>query len=110
MSARDGSILRDNLVSTEWLDDHLGAPSLRVVDIRGYVKSIDLGHRVQHADYLAARDEYDARHIPGSVYVDWTQDIIDPDNPVKVQIAPPKAFAKAMESRGIGDETDVVIL
>jgi len=110
MAVTAGSGLPDNLVSTEWLEANLHAPNLRVVDIRGYVKSTDLGGGVQHADYLAARDEYDAGHIPGSTYVDWTQDIIDPDNPVKVQIAPPNAFKKAMETRGIGDDSDVVIL
>lgn len=110
MKRSHGSILPDILVTTEWLESHLDSPSLRVVDIRGYVKSTDLGGGVQHADYLAARDEYDAGHIPGAVYVDWTQDIIDRDNPVKVQIAPPDAFADAMESRGIGDDSDVVIV
>src|SRR4029078_9381546 len=53
---------------------------------------------------------YDEGHIPGAVYVDWTADIVDPDNPVKAQIAPPERFAAAMEERGIGDETDVVIV
>jgi rhodanese-related sulfurtransferase len=104
------TILPDSLVSTEWLMTHLDEPNLRVVDIRGYVNSRDLGGGKQVADYVGARDEYDAGHIPGAVYVDWTVDIIDPDNPVKVQIAPPHRFAEAMESRGIGDDTDVVVL
>jgi len=104
------SLLPDVLVSTEWLADHLGTNGLAIVDIRGYVKSYDMGGGHQRADYLAARDEYDAGHIPGSVYVDWTVDIVDPDNPVKVQIAPPDRFAEAMASRGIGDDTDVVIV
>jgi thiosulfate/3-mercaptopyruvate sulfurtransferase len=104
------SQLPDTLVSTDWLAAHLDDPNVRVVDIRGYVHTTDLGEGKQHADYVAARDEYDAGHIPGAVYVDWTQDITDPDNPVKVQIAPPARFAQAMEERGIGDETDVVIV
>lgn len=104
------SLLPDTLVSTAWLHEHLGAPGLAIVDIRGYVKSYDLGDGHQHADYLPAHDEYDAGHIPGAVYVDWTQDIIDPQNPVKVQIAPPDRFAEAMGSRGIGNDTDVVIV
>lgn len=104
------SILPDTLVSTEWLAAHLGAPGLRVVDMRGYVHTSDLGGGRQHADYVGAREEYDLDHIPGAVYVDWTTDITDPDNPVKVQIAPPARFAAAMGARGIGDETDVVIV
>lgn len=103
------SILPESLVSTDWLAAHLGMPGLRVVDIRGYVNTTDLGAGKQHADYVAATDEYAAGHIPGAVYVDWTVDIVDPDNPVKVQIAPPERFAAAMAERGIGDETDVVV-
>lgn len=104
------TILPDSLVSTDWLAENLDASSLRVVDIRGYVNAVDLGGGKQDAEYVGAPDEYAAGHVPGSVFVDWTQDIIDPDNPVKVQIAPPALFAEAMAVRGIGDDTDVVIV
>jgi thiosulfate/3-mercaptopyruvate sulfurtransferase len=53
------SLLPDTLVSTAWLHEQLGAPGLVIVDIRGYVKSYDLGGGHQHADYLPAHDEYD---------------------------------------------------
>jgi thiosulfate/3-mercaptopyruvate sulfurtransferase len=99
----------DPLVHTEWLSEHLDDPNLRVVDIRGYVKKRDLGDGRQEAEYLAARDEYDAAHIPGAVYVDWTRDITDPDDPVPVQVAPPDRFAALMSSLGIGDNTHVVV-
>ena len=104
------SILPDSLVSTEWLAEHVNEPQLRVVDIRGYVNTTDLGGGRQRAEYVGARDEYEAGHIPGAVYVDWTADITDPDNPVKAQIAPPERFAAAMEARGIGDDSDAVIV
>ena len=48
------------------------------------------------------------RIFPGAVYIDWTRDIVDPDDPVPVQVAPPERFAEAMASRGIGDETHVI--
>ena len=99
----------DSLVTTGWLADHLEQENLRVVDIRGYVKKTDLGGGRQRADYLAAREEYDEAHVPGAVYVDWTRDITDPDDPVPAQVAPPERFAALMGSLGIGDETHVVI-
>jgi thiosulfate/3-mercaptopyruvate sulfurtransferase len=102
--------LPDSLVSTEWLADHLDQSGLQIVDIRGYVKTTDLGGSKQHADYIGARDEYDVGHVPGSVYVDWTIDIVDPDNSIKAQIASPDRFKNAMESRGIGNDTDVVVI
>ena len=100
--------LPDSLVSTEWLNQNLGVDGLKVIDIRGYVKSWDTGDGKQDAAYIAATDEYLASHIPGSSFIDWTADITDPDDPVKVQIAPPERFRKAMEERGIGNDTAVV--
>src|SRR5215203_3714277 len=99
----------DPLVTTEWLAAHLEDENLRVVDIRGYVKKTDLGGGRQKAEYLAAREEYDEAHIHGAVYVDWTSDITDPDDPVPAQIAPPERFADLMGSLGIGDDTRVVV-
>jgi thiosulfate/3-mercaptopyruvate sulfurtransferase len=46
--------------------------------------------------------------MPGAVYVDWTRDIVDPDDPVPAQLAPPDLFAQAMAERGIGDGTHVI--
>ena len=100
----------DLLVTTGWLAEHLDNPRVRVVDIRGYVKTIDLGGGRQRAEYVAARDEYEAGHVPGAVFVDWTVDITDPDGEVKAQIAGAERFARAMAERGIGDGTDVVIV
>jgi thiosulfate/3-mercaptopyruvate sulfurtransferase len=102
--------LEDSLVATDWLQHHLGTEGLSIVDIRGYVNSRDLGGGKQVAGYVPATDEYLSAHIPGSVFVDWTVDIIDPDDPVKTQIAPPERFKRAMEERGIGDESAVVIV
>jgi 3-mercaptopyruvate sulfurtransferase SseA len=99
----------DPLVTADWLAAHLDDEKVRVVDIRGYVDKTDLGGGRQKADYLAAREEYDEAHIPGAVYVDWTSDITNPDDPVPAQIAPPERFADLMSSLGIGDDTRVVV-
>ena len=106
------SLLPGTLVSTEWLENHLLEPSVRVVDIRGYVKTADAGtgDGKQISTYMGAKDEYDDAHIPGAVFIDWTSDITDPDDPVPAQIASPERFKAAMEIRGIGDETDVVVV
>jgi thiosulfate/3-mercaptopyruvate sulfurtransferase len=103
------TLLPDSLVSTEWLEDHLDHPVMRVVDIRGYVKTVDIGGGKQEATYVGAPDEYHAGHIPGAVFVDWTQDIVDPQADVLVQIAPPGLFAAAIAERGIGNDTAVVV-
>ncbi len=95
------------LVETSWLAEHLNDPHLRIVDMRGYVRTVDR-NGVQDALYVGARDEYEQGHIPGAVYIDWSRDITDPDDAVEAQIAPPERFAQLMEHLGIGDQHLVV--
>jgi thiosulfate/3-mercaptopyruvate sulfurtransferase len=102
--------LPGNLVTTEWLAERLDDPGVRVVDIRGAVTTEDLGGGRQRATYAGAPEPYAEGHIPGSVFVDWTTDIVDPDAEVKAQIAPPERFAEAMARIGVGDESSVVIV
>lgn len=97
-----------HLVTCRWLAERLNDPNVRVVDMRGSVVTRQVIPGVEEAIYRGAREEYFRDHIPGAVYVDWTQDIVDHDAPVPVQIAPPDVFAEAMASRGIGDDTHVI--
>jgi thiosulfate/3-mercaptopyruvate sulfurtransferase len=99
---------RDPLVSSDWLAEHLADPGIRIVDIRGYVTTRPDGPGVEIATYRGAPEEYRAGHIPGAVFVDWTVDIVDLDDPVPAQVATPEWFAQAMAERGIGDETHVI--
>lgn len=99
----------NQLVTAEWLRQHLGDDNLVVVDIRGSVTSEDLGGGRQKAIYAGHPEAYAAGHIPGAVFIDWTKDIVDAHAEVKAQIATPQEFARAMEERGIGDDTHVVV-
>ncbi len=92
------------LVDAEWLAAHLDDPSVRIVDIRGKV----LPPGTPKPYYLPKREEYDAGHIPNAVFVDWTTDIVDLDDPVQVQVAPPEKIAAVLGGLGIGDDTVVV--
>ncbi len=103
------AVLPDSLVTSEWLAERLDDPRIRIVDIRGAVTTQDLGGGRQAATYSGSKQDYEAGHIPGAVFVDWTSDITDPDAEVKAQIAPPARFKAAMERIGIGDETAVVV-
>ncbi len=95
------------LVETSWLAEHLNDPHLRVVDMRGYVRTVE-HDGVQDALYVGARDEYEEGHIPGALYIDWSSDIIDPDDVVEAQVAPAARFAALMGRLGIGDQHLVV--
>jgi len=63
------SVLPGTLVDGDWLEQHLLEPGLQVVDIRGYVRTEDLGNGVQRAEYVGAPAEFAASHIPGAVFV-----------------------------------------
>ena len=55
------------LVSTEWLAAELGAPDLRVADVRWYLDPARRG-----------RDAYAAGHVPGAVFLDMDTDLSAP--------------------------------
>ena len=95
------------LVETSWLTEHLNDPHIRIVDMRGYVQTVERAG-VQDAVYVGARDEYEQAHIPGAVYIDWSSDIIDPDDTIPAQIAPMARFASVLGGLGIGDQHLVV--
>jgi thiosulfate/3-mercaptopyruvate sulfurtransferase len=95
------------LVETSWLAKHLHDPHLRIVDMRGYVRTVE-HDGVQDAAYVGAREEYEQGHIPGAIYIDWTSDIVDPDTDVKAQVAPATRFAEVLGQLGIGDQHLVV--
>jgi thiosulfate/3-mercaptopyruvate sulfurtransferase len=98
MSARESVV-----VSTDWLATHLDDARVRVVDIRGEVRPPGSNPR-----YRPKREDYDAGHVPGAVFVDWTRDIVDPLDPVPAQIAQPGPFAAKMGELGVADDTVVV--
>src|ERR1700694_5051787 len=95
------------LVETTWLAAHVNDPQLRIVDMRGYVRTTERDG-IQYARYVGARDEYEQAHIPGAVYIDWTRDIVDLQDPVEAQVAPQELFAEVMGHLGIGDQHLVV--
>ena len=104
------TILPGDLVTTAWLSRHLQVGNLQVIDIRGYVNASNAGGGRQRATYTGAGDEFEAGHVPGAVFVDWTKDIIDPDGSAPAQIAGPARFAEVLGRLGVGDDTDVVVV
>jgi thiosulfate/3-mercaptopyruvate sulfurtransferase len=90
------------------LEARLDDPRVRIVDMRGEVKTSADDTGYQSASYLGRREDYLAGHIPGAVYLDWTTDLVDPDDPVPAQVAPPERLARVLGENGIGDEHLVV--
>ncbi len=97
-------MLTNPLVSTEWLQDHLSDPNLRIVDIRGHV--LPANQPTPH--YFNHHDDYLKSHIPGAVFIDWVKEITDPADPRHAKIAKPERYAEVMSRNGIDENTVVV--
>jgi len=83
-------VRQDMLVSTAWLQEHLGDPDLVVL----YVGR--------------SRSDYDARHIPGARFLPL--DELVKQHPDSLNDLPPSASLQAVfESLGVGDESRVVL-
>lgn len=104
------SLRARHLVETEWLEERLSGkePSLRIVDMRGYVRAQTADDGIQTAHYTGAPEEHAVAHIPGAIYLDWTRDIVDENDPVEAQLAPAEKMARVLGAAGIGDDTEVV--
>jgi thiosulfate/3-mercaptopyruvate sulfurtransferase len=97
-----------HLVEPEWLAAHLQDPDLRIVDLRGYVRTQTAEDGYQTATYIGAPEEYAAGHLPGALYLDWTRDIVDEDAPVAAQVAPADKIARVLGAAGIGDHSLII--
>jgi thiosulfate/3-mercaptopyruvate sulfurtransferase len=82
-----GYVHPEVLVSTAWLADHLGDPSLRIVE--------------SDEDVLL----YDTGHIPGAQKIDWHADLNDP---VVRDYISREGFERLLRSKGIDENTTVI--
>jgi thiosulfate/3-mercaptopyruvate sulfurtransferase len=76
------------LVATDWLAEHLNDPNVVVAEVD---ENPDL---------------YDEGHIPGAVKLHWRDDLQDP---IERDLVEKDAFERLMGSRGIGNDTTLVL-
>jgi thiosulfate/3-mercaptopyruvate sulfurtransferase len=82
------SYAKEVLVDTQWVEEHLDDPSIRIVEV----------------DENPAL--YREAHIPGAVGFDWKTDLQDQ---VKRDFLGPKEFGELFGSRGIGSDHTIVL-
>lgn len=98
----------EHLVETDWLAAHLDDPNVRIVDMRGHVRTQTAEDGRQTAEYRGAPEEYAQAHLPGAVYLDWTRDIVDENDPVPAQVAQAEKIARVLGQAGIGNAHRIV--
>lgn len=86
------------LVSTEWLAEHLSAPDIRVVDASWYMPD----------EQRDPRTEYEAVHIPGALFFD-IDEISDTMSELPHMAPPVEKFISRMRRMGIGDGHRVIV-
>lgn len=86
------------LVSTEWLEQHLDAPDIRVVDASWYMPQMQRD----------ARAEYEQEHIRGSVFFD-IDDIADTDSDLPHMVPSAEKFSSRARKLGLGDGVRIVV-
>ena len=84
----DNGYAKPVLVTTDWLAEHLGDEGLVVGEVD---ENPDL---------------YDEGHIPGAIKLHWRDDLQDP---VERDLVEKDAFEQLMGSRGISNETTIVL-
>ncbi|MEZ5730574.1 MAG: sulfurtransferase, partial [Burkholderiaceae bacterium] len=85
------------VVDADWLEQHLGDPSIRIVD--GTVHLPDTGRN--------AAAEFAAAHIPGAVFFDFDR-IADPEHALPRKFPPSKVFEREVGKLGIDNQTHVI--
>jgi len=86
------------LVTTEWLAAELGANDLRIIDATLFMA--DAGRN--------ARAEFEAKHIPGAVFLDLDE-LVDTANPLPNMLPTPEKFASRCQALGLGDGSRIVV-
>ncbi len=86
------------LVTTQWLNEHLRAPDIRIVDASWYLPTANRD----------AKAEYRAEHIPGAVFFD-IDEISDTSSPYPHMLPTPEKFASRVRKLGLGDGNRIVV-
>lgn len=86
------------LVSTDWLENHLRDPDLRILDASWYLP--DAGRN--------GRAEYEKAHIPGARFFD-IDDISDQRSDMPHMAPPVEKFMSRLRKMGVGDGHQVVV-
>jgi len=86
------------VIDADWLQQRLETPGISIVDASWYLPA-------QKRD---ARAEYDAGHIPGTVFFD--QDlVVDPDSDLPHALPSPQVFSQYVGSMGISADDTIIV-
>jgi thiosulfate/3-mercaptopyruvate sulfurtransferase len=89
--------MSDDIVSTDWLEAHLGSPDICVIDASWHLPSAGRD----------AKQEFLEGHIPGAQFFD-IDELSDTGSPLPHMLPAPEKFSSRMRRMGIGDGKKVI--
>lgn len=92
------------LVSTQWLEEHLDDPALRIIDCSMMMQPNDDGT----FGFVAATEVFSEGHIYNSIYVDLGGELSDQNHEMSLMMPSPEVLAETLRLKGIGEGTAVV--
>ena len=98
----------DAIVSTEWLEAHLGDANLHIFDCTVYLRPVAPDAGVPYRPE-SGRADYERGHIPGAAFLDLIDELSDPDSDFFFMLPSPERFGEAMARNGIGAGLRVVL-
>lgn len=96
--------LSNPLVETEWLEQHIHEPDLRIIDCHYGIQKID-GQVLLNS----GKSAWEETHIPNSIYVDLLKELSDPATDLPFMQPPATQFGNIMSQKGIGDDSAVIL-
>lgn len=88
------------LVTAKWLDEHMTAPDLRVIDATWFAPFL--------SPPQTGREAYDEAHIPGAVFFN-IETIADTNSGFPHTMPPPHVFSSRIRKLGLGDGNRLVV-
>lgn len=92
-------LIKSPLIEPRTLASRLGAPDLRIADVRWQLGAPEAGRR-----------DFAAGHIPGSVFVDLETDLRSTTGPARHALPSVPVFLQRMEALGFGREQTIVVV
>ena len=93
------------LVSSAWLEERLGDPSLTIIDANVIMEPKPEG------GYLIASgaDRSAEAHIPGAIHLDLLEALSDTSGPLKFMMPSEAQFADVIGAAGISNDSDLIL-
>jgi thiosulfate/3-mercaptopyruvate sulfurtransferase len=97
----------DNLVSAQWLKEHINDSDLVVLDCSAV--TIPDANDPRGLSNVSGRPEYELGHIPNAGFADLKTELCKANGPVEFDLLSPEQFCAAMGKLGVGDDSRVVL-